>query len=105
MIGHLLNRTATIKRRTVTRDGLGGLVESFSNVGRVNLRLQPIKASEVDTYSREGELVTHKAYMDYGAGVIARDLLRFRGNDYIVRSVINTDYEDAFLVVGVELQS
>jgi SPP1 family predicted phage head-tail adaptor len=104
LIGHLLNRTANVKRRTVTRDGLGGSVETFAIVGNVKMRLQAISANESDVYSKEGEIITHKAFFDAEANIATRDRLRFRGNDYIIRSIINPDYEDAYLVAGVELQ-
>lgn len=104
MIGHLLNVEVGVSRRTVTRDAFGGSVESFATVSTERVRLQPMKASEADLYSKEGVTVTHKAFFNYGANVQARDRLSAFGSTFIVRTIMNPDYEDKFLVANVELQ-
>jgi len=104
VIGHLLNSTMYVHRRTVTRDALGGITESFALVASVDSRIQPLTAKETDLYSKEGETITHKAYFSFGANVEPRDRLIFRGKTFIVRTVMNPDYEDVYLVANVSEQ-
>ena len=104
MIGHLLNISVDISRRTVARDAMGGSIETFANVSTERVRLQPMKASEANAYLKEGVTVTHRAYFNYGADVQARDRLIAFGKSFIVRDVVNPDYADRYLVADVELQ-
>lgn len=104
MIGHLLNVEVVVSRRTVTRDAFGGSVETFATVATERVRLQPMKAAEADLYSKEGVTVTHKAFFNYGSNVQARDQLAAFGSTFIVRTIMNPDYENKFLVANVELQ-
>jgi SPP1 family predicted phage head-tail adaptor len=104
VIGHLLNIDVEVNRRTVTRDGLGGSIETFAKVATERVRLQPMKASEANAYLKEGVTVTHRAFFNHGADVQSRDRLAAFGKSFIVRSVTNPDYADKFLVADVELQ-
>lgn len=105
MIEHLLNSTVDIQRRTVARDALGGMTESFATIATADTRMQVLTAKETNDYSREGETITHRAYFSFGTDIAARDRILFDGKTYIVRTVENPDYENRYLAASVEFQN
>lgn len=63
MIGHLLNRTATLWRSVDVDDGMGGSSPSWQQQGTVDVRLSSPSPSERSAAAQEGVQVDHDVYL------------------------------------------
>lgn len=75
MIGHLLNRTPNLWRRSDTADGRGGVTTSWSDQGTVAARFSAPSPSERSAAAQQGVEVTHDVYLLPDADVRRGDRL------------------------------
>ena len=88
-----LPHLATAKRRTRTKDALGGTKDTFSTTlwsDRVCWR-QPVSDTEAMDWMARGQKVTHKVYFVEDPGVDERCILVIGDDTMTVRSVGNPD--------------
>lgn len=62
MVENLLNKTASIFRKTRTSDGQGGFVESYVSQGSCLVRVSPNRGSEREIASLEDRQVAYMVY-------------------------------------------
>lgn len=75
MIGHLLNRTAALWRKSTTSDGSGGQTVEWAQAGTVPVRLSSPRATERQAAAQEGAEITHVAYFGADSDVRRGDRL------------------------------
>jgi SPP1 family predicted phage head-tail adaptor len=88
-VASMSNKTATVQRKTETKDAFGGLTESWSKSSTIQLNLQPISGRQANDYDREEYEVTHKGFTSGTPDVAPNDRLSIDGNVYIIRAVLN----------------
>lgn len=101
-IATLSNLTATVQRKTISRDGFGSSIESWGTSSTQKVAVQPVTGKEADSYSREEYSVTHKGYMAGSPDVVVGDRLLISSIKYLVRAALNTDMADHHLKLLLE---
>lgn len=106
-VATLADKTVSVERATITRDGQGGRVETWAEVLSVSARIQPLSAGESIRYSREAEIVTHKIYVPLSPDIRHGDRIVFVNvhdvtETYEVKGVRNIDHQDRFLTIEAE---
>ena len=101
----MFNSKATLQSRTQTLDAFGGMVESFSTARNFPCRIQPTSADEQDLYSREGQVVTAKAYVSASLAPGTNDRVVFNSRTFYIRGILNPDEANMYKVVYLEEQA
>lgn len=83
------NKTATVQRSTLTRDAVGGSIETWASDAVYQMALQPTSGSEDDRYGREEYTITHRGYLAGTPDILPDDRLSIDGNTYLIRAVLN----------------
>lgn len=87
-----LPHTATAKRRTRTKDALGGMKDSFTTVfsDRACWR-QPVSDSELVEAQSRGQRITHKVYFTSDPELNEQHVLIVDGDTMLVQSTAHPD--------------
>lgn len=83
MVAHLLNRTLTVWRPSLTPDGSGGFDVDFDDVGEVRAKVDQPSTLERQRADQWGSEHTHNIYLEPDAQVFRGDELR--GDDQVFR--------------------
>ena len=105
-VATLANKTFVFQRATITRDAIGGQVETWANVARLRGRVQPLSADDAIRHAKEESLVTHKGYFSGTPDIRNGDRITLStkiDTTYLhVTGVRNIDFADEFLTVEFE---
>ena len=103
-ITHLLNRTASHQRRTLTDDGQGGTSEVISEIQEIKGRRNPAGPRDRELAGREEAEVTHIWYFDTDIGAKPRDILISNGVQDEVLASLPPSQPDFLKVAVKEIQ-
>lgn len=84
-----------------TADGQGGAAVSFTPVGAVWARIEPVAAEMVETGHVERQAVTHRIWMRHSPAVAPGMRLRKGTRIFLIRTVHDPDERGRYLVARV----
>lgn len=101
----MLTERVYFQRRTRTPDGMGGYVETWSNVPdeRVAVSLQPLSGTEAFRAMRVTPRATYRLYMRYrdnGSGhpfYTPADKVVYKGREFDILQVFNVEMADRWI--------
>lgn len=84
-----------------TADGGGGFTLQWVTVGTYWAHIRPASGNETLQASRLEHVISHTATMRYTANISQAMRVLFRGGYYNVVSILNTDYRNKDMTVGL----
>jgi len=101
-IAALSNISATVERKTLTRDAFGSSVEAWATSSTQNMAVQPLSGREIDDFSREEYTVSHRGYVSGTPDIVVGDRLDIDGDKFLIHAVLNTDSAGHHLKILME---
>jgi len=81
-LANLMFSTATVKRRTDTKDASGGQVSTWATVKTLTCNLQPVSSTGKVIYQRDGITISHQLFTSEDPGILTGDVITSGGIDY-----------------------
>ena len=91
-IEHLYIHELKLKRKTVTRDSQGGVVETWQEVKTFKGRIRPASISERELAAKEEATISHVVYCDPSVGITRGDIVVYGDLESEIIGVSNPSY-------------
>jgi len=91
------NKRVVLQKKTTTDDGMGGIVETWTDIDEMWAAIEPVDMKEKSFAQQIGYTITHKIYIRYRNDVAPGDRIVYDGTVYKIVSVINPKEADVFL--------
>ncbi|MER7077910.1 Phage head-tail joining protein [Saccharopolyspora kobensis] len=101
-VARLLNTRVEVWRTSTAPDGMGGWVETVTQVGTERARLAQPSASERVVAQQFGSRLTHVVYLNPGANVLRGDELRQAGRAFRVLAIFEPSEPETYLRADCE---
>jgi head-tail adaptor len=101
-IASMSNVTATVQRKTITRDAFGATLESWATSSTESIALQPLSGSKANEYDREEWNVSHHGYASGSPDIVLGDRLSISSETYLIRAVLDIDTAGLYLKLVLE---
>lgn len=103
-IGSLRERV-TVQRKSATRDAIGGIIETWATLATLWAKVEPKSAGEQYRRQQIQAAADWTVTIRYRTDVAPADRLRWRGHEFEIVGLINTDMRRQFLELSCrELQ-
>ena len=103
MFTSLLNRTATVKRKTLTQNADGSVSETFTVVASYPTRYAPKKDPAVSDGSYKTTDTEYLFFFEIGVDVILPDVIEVGLTQYLVRGI--KEYDDDIVAHHIEVSA
>lgn len=90
----MLRHKVQLQGLVTTTDPMGGRVETWSSLGDVWAKVEPLSGSQLYVAMRLDSRITHKVIIRYQPGVTAIDRVMFKGRALNIEAVINVEERD-----------
>lgn len=94
-----LRHKVEIWKWTETADDLGRKKVVLSLHAKAYAEIKPLRGNEYLNYYKDTNSLVHKVTMRYRADLVPSDVLKFRGRQFQINSIINVDEVNHYLEV------
>lgn len=93
----MLRHLVTLQRQSSSQDSVGQLLETWSEIGKEWVDIQPVNGREYFNASGERAEVTHKVRMRYGRTIAPRDRIVYGSRIFNIKAVMNIEERNRWL--------
>jgi len=97
-----LNRKIAINRRQLTPDNIGGFDQALVNLANPWAMIKPKSGTELLHADKLDAKAMSEFTIRYRTDLVESDLIEYRGVEYNIRSIINIEEADKYLLILAE---
>ena len=95
VLGNLKSKISIMRNANVS-DSCGGYINEWILVKECRASVKPLRANEIYKAQQIQQETTHNIIIRYFEGLQNSDIIRHKGKEYEISSVINVDNESKF---------